>query len=294
MDQLQDNPDEQFSPGQAPPQPDRPEADNPRRIPPLHNPAFHWRLRRLRDRHFAFLNSLATMFNIVLFLIFMYVTVSVCYLMVALGVAFSGFGSSSSGFPFDGTTLASTVLVVLGAVFAIGLPLVLVGLLRPAVRRQVDGMFQNRYRLAASYLHHTDFLRVVAEEDFTEIIIAAVSDVPSLRWISPARPKTLEQQLEFSACYWNSILQLSYGPGRLDNASLINGSWTHLMSRVSPYMCCACCCMSSYYFWIFTLPMLIMTCNYHLYRVARVCCIIDYISGDPFAVQQVATQPLLN
>jgi len=127
-----------------------------------------------------------------------------------------------------------------------------------------------------------DFLRVVAEEDFTQIIIEAVNAVPSLRWISPGRPKSLEQQLEFSACYWNSILQLSYGPGRLDNASLINGSWTFLMSRVSPYVCCTCCCLSTHYFYIFTLPLLIMTCNYHLYRVARISCMIDYLSEDRF------------
>ena len=143
-------------------------------------------------------------------------------------------------------------------------------------------------RLVAAFGHET--LRVVAEEDFTHIIIDAVNEIPSLKWISPARPKTLENQLEFSACYWNSVLQLSYGPGRLDNASLFNGSWNFQVSRISLYTCCVCCCLSNSLS-VFTLPILLITANYHMYRVARTVCIIDYLVDDKFATSAAQEIP---
>lgn len=153
----------------------------------------------------------------------------------------------------------------------------------------VDGMHMKRYRMAASYLHHTDFLRVVAEEDFTHIILDRVDDIPALKWISPPRPRTLEQQVLFCACYWNSIIQLSYGPGRLDNASLFNGSWNHLVSRMRPYCCCCCGC-TMYSMLAFVLPLAVILTNYHLHRVARLCCIVDYLVEDRFAMEEAASR----
>lgn len=254
-------------------------------MPPLRDPEYRWRLKRLRDRQFSFLNSLATIIKGFAFVVFLYGATMLCYFLTLIVIASMGLSGGSSNNLSDMSSSETAILILLALVMVIGLPVFCVALLAPGIRRYVDNMHETRYGLAASYLHHTDFLRVVAEEDFTQIIIEQVAEIPSLRWFSPHQPKTIEQQLEFSACYWNSIVQLSYGPGRLDNASLINGSWTYQLSRVSPYMCCTCCLLPyiGQVLLVFILPLFFMTCNYHLNKVARICCVIDYLCEDRFA-----------
>ena len=235
----------------------------------------------IRDKATRLHDTMANIFALLLigiFAYFIYYVVHIFWMMIMATMGMmSGGGSSGS---FDEIWIA--LVPFFGLILALAIGAVLVSFLRTPLKNWVGKMHETRYQQAASYLHHTDFLRVIAEEDFTQIIIESVNDIPSLKWISPGTPKTLVQQLEFSACYWNSILQLSYGPGRLDNASLFNGSWNYQMSRVSLYACCACCCLSNSMM-VFTIPAMIITANYHLWRVARLCCIIDYLSGDRFA-----------
>ncbi|MCB1217230.1 hypothetical protein KDL44_07545 [bacterium] len=246
-------------------------------------PDYRIRLMALRDKAMKLHNALSTIVQIFVVVIVTYILYYVSYIFMMMFMVAGGIASSSSGpgnYPGDDMwmVIVPFIGVAVGIVAGISLAYALGG----SIRRWINGMHLTRYRMAESYLHHTDFLRVVAEEDFTHIIIDAVNDIPSLKWISPSRPKTLEQQLEFSSCYWNSIVQLSYGPGRLDNASLFHGSWNHQVSRWSPYSCCACCCLSGS-LWIITFPATIITANYHLYRVARLVCTIDYLIEDRFA-----------
>jgi hypothetical protein len=254
-------------------------------LPPLRDPEYRWRLKRLRDRQFGFLNSLTSLIKIVYFFVLMFLVSLFCYLMSTAVMELWRADSPSMIGITDLSLPEAAILIVLLLILVVGCPLYLVHLLGPAIQRYVDNMHLSRYTLAASYLHHTDFLRVVAEEDFTQIIIEQVAEIPSLRWFSPQRPKTIEQQLDFSASYWNSIVQLSYGPGRLDNASLINGSWTYQLSRVNPYLCCVCCCIPyvGIMFVILSAPIFIMTCNHQLTKLARISCIIDYLCEDRFS-----------
>ncbi len=256
--------------------------------PPLHSPTARLRLLKLRDRATQLHAVMANIARILIVLVITYFLTYVLQIFSTILLMMFGLGAGAMG----GSSLNDPLLEILftlgpftGMLLGLILAIVIVSYFGKGIRKWVDGMHETRYRQAASYLHHTDFLRVVAEEDFTRIIIERASELPSLKWISPATPKTIEDQLGFSACYWNSIQQLSYGPGRLDNASLINGSWNHLVSRISLYWCCACCCMSSGS-GIISVPLMLITCNYHLWRVARLCCIIDYIVEDRFAVAE--------
>ncbi|MCB1188679.1 ammonium transporter [bacterium] len=259
--------------------------------PKYDKPDYRLRLMALRDKVLRLHGQLVVIIQIIVAMIVMYVVYYVANFMMMFGIlgssfATGNFNSSSGGpyeylmafLPFAGMALG----LIVGAVVAFSIA--------GSIRRWVESMHVTRYKLSESYLYHTDFLRVVAEEDFTHIIIDAVNEIPSLKWISPARPKTLENQLEFSACYWNSVLQLSYGPGRLDNASLFNGSWNFQVSRISLYTCCVCCCLSNSLS-VFTLPILLITANYHMYRVARTVCIIDYLVDDKFATSAAQEIP---
>ncbi|MEZ5339230.1 MAG: hypothetical protein R3F46_13345 [bacterium] len=250
--------------------------------PKRDKPDYRIRLMALRDKAMKLHNALSSIVQIMVVVIMIYVMYYIGQIFMMMFAVSSGIASGSGPGSGSGDEMWMFIFPFIGLAIGLIAGVSLAYALGGSIRRWINGMHLTRYRMAESYLHHTDFLRVVAEEDFTFIIIDAVNDIPSLKWISPSRPKTLEQQLEFSSCYWNSIVQLSYGPGRLDNASLFHGSWNHQVSRWSPYSCCACCCLSGS-LWIFTLPATIITANYHLYRVARLVCTIDYLLEDRFA-----------
>ena len=284
MDQPRDSRDEELSGGQPPPQGGG-GGSYPAQVPELPYPDYRIRLLQFKDKCLQIHAVMANITSVMIVIILAYIFYYVVYIISMFVVAAIGIGTNSFSGSGPGSGMGEMYFALIPiAGFAVGLviAIIIVSLLGKSIRKWIDGMHQTRYKLAASYLHHTDFLRVVAEEDFTQIIMDAVNELPSLKWISPQKPKKIEDQLEFSASYWNSVLQLSYGPGRLDNASLVNGSWNYQVSRISLYFCCTCCCLANSLA-IFIIPLLIITSNYHLYRVARVCCMIDYIVEDRFA-----------
>lgn len=248
--------------------------------------AFRQRMLALRGKKLQTIRALILAMSIMFGMIIMSVSAQLVQFFISLLILPMSFMNQSSTGPGRGSMHSDgwmyILMPVLGWLFTLVIGAVAAFLMYPVIRRWLDRKYDALNALAASYLHHTDILRVVAEENFTLQILEAVRELPSLRWISPGQPKSLEQQLEFSACYWQGILELSYGPGRLSNASLISGSWTYLNSQVSPYFCCGCCCMSGS-LGIFIVPFMVVTFNHHVQRVARICCIIDYLIEDRFA-----------
>jgi hypothetical protein len=248
--------------------------------------AFRQRMEALREKKLKTIHALTLAMSIMAGLIVMSLGGQIVQMAISMLIMPISMLNPGSGWSGSGSVNVSDWLFALAPIAGWLLTLLLgvatAFLIHPVMRRWLDSRFQACYVQAASFIHHTDILRVVAEENFTLEIIEAVRELPSLRWISPGQPKNLEQQLEFSACYWQAILELSYGPGRLSNASLISGSWTYLNSQVSPYFCCGCCCMSGS-LGIIVVPFMVITFNHHLQRVARICCIIDYLIEDRFA-----------
>ena len=263
----------------------------PGRVPPEYS-AFLFRQRLLALRyktlkmHGTLALAMTVMLSVILYSILSQILQFIIQLLIMPLLMFNQPGNTAMTAPGGGYSQDMSFFVLLlsmlGWIVALVLVVIIGRMMYHPMLRWVQNMHASRYAEAARYVHHTDLLRIVAEENFTQIIIEAVNELPSLRWISPGRPKSLEQQLEFSACYWQSIIELSYGPGRLSNSSLISGSWSWQNSRVSPFVCCGCCCLTGSMA-VLVLPFTIITFNHHLLRVARICCLIDYLTEDRFA-----------
>jgi hypothetical protein len=88
----------------------------------------------------------------------------------------------------------------------------------------------------------TDLPLLACDEDCAKQIFQVMESVPGLRWVSPPPPRTLEQQLEFAACYHRAYRHLRICPGRLDTKSVVLGSLAWFLGQ---RMCCFCGCLSA-------------------------------------------------
>jgi hypothetical protein len=140
-------------------------------------------------------------------------------------------------------------------------------------------IFRSYYREATRWLYHTDMLRLFVDENQTLQIIELINSTPGLRWISQPKPRTLEELLEFAACYFTAYKRLLYGPGRLDAGSVALGS---LIWYTGQRQCIAlgCCCCNPYSGWM-TLPLWVFTGVGYINRLAVEACCLDYLMDSP-------------
>jgi len=78
-------------------------------------------------------------------------------------------------------------------------------------------VIEKSYRLVWQELWSTNIMTLVVHEEYAEPMLAQAEQTFLLRWISPPRPRTLEHQLEFAACYLPALRKLQWGMGRLDS-----------------------------------------------------------------------------
>jgi hypothetical protein len=175
---------------------------------------------------------------------------------------------------------------IAGVVIAAGL---LYGI-RVGLGKLSQQIFQNYYREASRWLYHTNLLAVFIDENQTAQILELVDSTPGLRWMSPSKPRKLEDMLEFAACYFAGYKKLLYGPGRLDPGSVFLGSLAWYAGQRQCVMLGCCCCLFPYST-MFTLPCWIFAGIGYINRLAVEACCIDYLLDEP-RDSTAATQPL--
>lgn len=147
-------------------------------------------------------------------------------------------------------------------------------------RLMVRSIFRSHYRETTRWLYHTDMLRLFVDENQTGQIVDIIDNAPGLRWISPPRPRKLEDLLEFAACYFGAYKRLLYGPGRLDGGSVFLGSLTWYTGQRQCVTLGCCCCLNPYSTWL-VLPVWIFTGICYINRLAVEACCLDYLLDSP-------------
>lgn len=139
---------------------------------------------------------------------------------------------SSSGKSMD----SSMMLEVLGSmalsiVITIGGVLFLIWLGRGAFKRWHAEVWYE--------LHTTNLAVLVVDDAYTRLLTDRIADTWSLRWFAPPPPKTLEEQLEFSASFYVSLRKLLWGVGRLESSPLWQGGMAWFAGTMRG-MACGC------------------------------------------------------
>jgi hypothetical protein len=169
---------------------------------------------------------------------------------------------------------------VLGGIFGIATTCAMLYGLRLLLIRLATAVFCGYYRDATRWLYHTDLLALFVDESQTAQIIDLIEDTPGLRWISPPRPKKLEDLLEFAACYFAAYRRLLYGADRLDAGTVFKGSLAWYVGQRQCVGLGCCCCLFPYSGWI-TLPVWVITGVGYLNRLAVEACCLDYLLDAP-------------
>lgn len=126
-------------------------------------------------------------------------------------------------------------------------------------------------------LHNTNFMALVADDVYTKVIQERVEQLWSLRWFSPPPPKTLEQQLEFAACYQLALRRMLGGVGRLDNGPLWQGGLTWFAGEGRGMACgCTCFVLLS---WL-GLALVVVGAVFHLQRCGALTAYCDFLLYD--------------
>jgi hypothetical protein len=236
------------------------------------------RLRAKRQRLLASLDSVSN--------------VGCCLLTGCLGAITLYVGSLMSTLLFAsslgrGDSDLAIALSVIGYVVVLGA--VVYGV-RYGLGAAARAVFSSYYREATRWLYHTDMLSLFVDENQTAQVVELVNETPGLRWISPPRPRSLEHQLEYAACYFAAYRKLLYGPGRIDAGSVFLGS---LAWYAGQRQCIGvgCCCLAFPYGTWLALPAWIIGGIGYLNRLAVEACCIDYLLSEPRDPQR-ALEPL--
>jgi hypothetical protein len=92
-------------------------------------------------------------------------------------------------------------------------------------------LIKKHYERIWSELWTTNLLPLALEEDYTHQLLERADQIWTLRWISPPPPRTMEQQLEFAACYLEALRRLQRGTARQDNGPLWHGAYSWITGQ---------------------------------------------------------------
>ncbi|MBN2082166.1 hypothetical protein JW859_08150 [bacterium] len=135
-----------------------------------------------------------------------------------------------------------------------------------------------RYHAQTWYeLHETNFMALVVDEVYTGLLIDHANSVWSLRWISPPKPKTVEQLLEFGACYQVALRRMLRGVGRLESGPLWQGgmAWYAGVGRGAACGCLALLLLS----WL-GIGLIVIGFIFYLQRCGALIAYCDFLLYD--------------
>jgi len=126
-------------------------------------------------------------------------------------------------------------------------------------------------------LHQTNFMTMVVDEVYTGLLIDHANSIWSLRWFSPPQPKTIEQLLEFGACYQVALRRMQRGVGRLESGPLWQGSMAWMASAGRGI---ACGCLSLTFLSWLGIGLIVLGFIFYLQRCGALLAYCDFLLYD--------------
>jgi hypothetical protein len=243
----------------------------PGQRPPVPSPSLAQRLAVRRSR---LLHSLGQVGNVSCCLVGAFLAYGVFFVVGMLSAMLIGVVNE-----FTHGALSEDMLALLGGLIGAVAALAALYGLRLLMQLVVKGIFRNYYREATRWLYHTQMMTLFVDDSQTGQIVELIEDLPGLRWISPPRPRSVEDLLEFAACYFGAYKRLLYGPGRLDGPTVFLGSLAWYTGQ-RQCVCLGCCCSNPYSV-VFVLPPWIFAGVGFINRLAIEACCIDYLLEAP-------------
>jgi len=145
------------------------------------------------------------------------------------------------------------------------------------VRLGCRSLYRRHYLSTWNELFSTNMMQMVVDEDYTRLLHERAGDIWSLRWISPPPPRTIEQQLEFAACYQLALRRMLGGVGRLDNTPLWQGGIAYYAGLRGGVVCG--CLLYLVLSWL-AIALWIIGGFYYIQRCAALAAYCDFLLYD--------------
>lgn len=135
-------------------------------------------------------------------------------------------------------------------------------------------MYKRYYLATWNELFTTNMMAMVVDEDYTRLLRERADDIWALKWISPPPPQTIEQQLEFAACYHLALRRMLRGISRLDNTPLWQGGVAYYAGLRGGVVCG---CLMFLVVYGLAIPVWIIASVYYIQRCAALAAYCDYL-----------------
>ena len=174
------------------------------------------------------------------------------------------------------------IAVIMG-INAMVMPLLFSGLMAFLIWRVLHSYFAKHYWRVTAELEGTGLMMLVVNDDWTRVIAEGMEQDGIVRWIGPPAPKSLEDQLEFAACFYEQLRLLQHGRRHLESVSFWSGAWSWFTGQ-RRWCFCACaspfcmgCPLALLAFWALS-PI------YYVQKIASTAAFCDFLlRGTPLA-----------